>query len=188
MRCTSVPHDLVVKSCSTGHTDRQAHLRALALTSVYQGQGSHTPEMNSALSRAAAKRVLYAWEHAWIQPAPTSPACASCGLHSSAASFARPEAERGKAQQAEIAAKLEKIAPQQTKPPKRSPEQLAEAAQRAKEYSRRSMKALRQVQADQKLRLKLRCVPERVQLNLQAPGLPKASPVMRASLPNTAAS
>lgn len=113
--------------------------------------------MTAPLHRVQATLVLRAWEHAWTR-ASQVPGCPSCsGLHTSAASRARPEVERGRAQQAEIQSRLEKIEPQRVKQPKRSPEELAEAARRAKDYSRRSMHALRQAQAEQKQRLKLRC-------------------------------
>jgi hypothetical protein len=76
-------------------------------------------------------------------------------LHTSAALCAVPEkAQKAKAKEraAANAAQLEKVAPQQVQRPERSPEQLADAAARVKEYSRRCMADLRRHQHDQKLR------------------------------------
>lgn len=69
---------------------------------------------------------------------------------------AKTEKEKGLARQKEIDAALIKIANQDVKRPKRSPEELADAAHRVKEYSRLRMQHLRQFQRDQKIRERFR--------------------------------
>jgi hypothetical protein len=83
-------------------------------------------------------------------------------LHSSNASGnvgrrnPRKEVEKGKEQQAKIAKLMQKIIPEVPKKPKRTPEELADAAARAKEYSRQCMRTIRDMQNRQRERTKLR--------------------------------
>lgn len=84
----------------------------------------------------------------------------SCrSLHSSKPAGARknPQAEQGKEQQAKTAKLMQRVIPEVPNCPKRTPEELADAAGRAKDYSRQCMRALRTLQNQQKERTRLRC-------------------------------
>jgi hypothetical protein len=76
-----------------------------------------------------------------------------CVLRSMAASAK----VRGKEKQSEQAAKVQMIAPEAAKRPKRTQEELADAEARAKEYSRQCMHRLRAFQKKQKRRIAMRC-------------------------------
>jgi hypothetical protein len=65
-------------------------------------------------------------------------------------------ADEGKERQKSIEASLIKIVKQDVKRPKRSADELKEATQRTKEYSRQCMHSLRQFQRDQRIRKKFR--------------------------------
>lgn len=89
------------------------------------------------------------------------PELVSCqSLHSSQPPNAKgrfAQAEQGKEQQAKAAKAIQKVLPEISTRPTRTPEELADAAARAKEYSRQCMRALRAFQSRQKERTKLRC-------------------------------
>ena len=125
------PHQVVMQSATRLQTLR-AHLLAAC-----KCQHTFTAVMSSARAR-------------------TGPS----DFHTAAVCSAQPEKAqkgRGKERQAELTERLEKIAPQAVKRPKRSAEELAQAEQRVKEFSRKSMHDLRKHQAEQKARIKYRC-------------------------------
>lgn len=86
----------------------------------------------------------------------------SQSLHSSQRSSAKGAkgrfgAEQGKEQQAKTAKAMQRVLPEVSTRPTRTPEELADASARAKEYSRQCMRAMRAFQSRQKERTKLRC-------------------------------
>lgn len=66
--------------------------------------------------------------------------------------------KKGKERQASASSQLAEILPQNPAPPQRTAEELQDAENRVKEYSRARMKELRAHQAMQKKRTQLRCV------------------------------
>lgn len=86
----------------------------------------------------------------------------SCrSLHSSTPSCKKEKAskEQGKEQQAKIAKLMKMVIPETPVRPNRTPEELADAAVRAKEYSRQCMRAMRAAQNRHKEMARLRWVP-----------------------------
>ena len=117
---------------------RATSVAVAACRQLLRIEASAVPEIGQSVSAAVAGR----------------PRC----LHTTGQASAAGDKERqqGKDKLAKHMEVLERMAPQKVKRPDRSPEELAEAKRRVQEYSRKCMHAHRQLQTQQKQRVKCR--------------------------------